>query len=478
MSDNFQVTATPVEAVPDIISELKASFASGKTLSIEWRKQQLRQLWKLLDENEEAIRQALKKDLGKPIVQTHVLEIILVKNDAKDMIDNLDKWLGVESIMVPPPFENWSPVFHRRPKGVCLVIGAWNYPITLNLLPFLGVIACGNTGILKPSELSPHTSTLLADLFPKYLDSTCFKVLNGDKTIAQRLLQEPYGHILYTGGTAIGRIVMRAAADHLTPVTLELGGRNAALVTENADVELAATRVAWAKFAAAGQTCFAPNHAVVHESIYDAFVEALIKTYKSYYPQQATVEKVGKIVNNAHWKRLTSLLASTKGKVILGGKGDESSRFLEPTVITSVLEDDPIVQDELFGPFLPVLRYSTPADLSRLQQKLSPTPLAVYVFSSDLVQANEIASGSMAGTAAINDCMAQVAPTSLPFGGFGNSGIGGYRGKASIDTFSHKQSVVTVPTAPEFEALLGWRYPYAESMETVEFVKANLEARL
>jgi acyl-CoA reductase-like NAD-dependent aldehyde dehydrogenase len=190
------------------------------------------------------------------------------------------------------------------------------------------------------------------------------------------------------------------------------------------------------------------------------------------------VTKVGKIVNNAHWKRLTGLLGSTKGNIILGGKGDEKQRFLEPTVVTNVHEDDPIVQGEIFGPFLPVLKYTTTPDAKRLQQKLSPTPLGAYVFSENIEEANDLASAAMAGTASINDCMAQIAPTSLPFGGFGNSGHGAYRGKATIETFSHKQSLVTVPTAPEFEALLGWRYPYAESMQTVEFVKANLEAKL
>lgn len=190
------------------------------------------------------------------------------------------------------------------------------------------------------------------------------------------------------------------------------------------------------------------------------------------------MEKVGKIVNKAHWKRLTSLLASTHGKIILGGHSDEKQRFIEPTVITDVRENDPIVQDEIFGPLFPILKYSTPADVLRLQQKLSPAPLAVYVFSENLEEANKIAAASMAGTVSINDCMAQIAPTSLPFGGFGTSGIGAYRGKATIETFSHRQSFVTVPTAPEFEAMLGWRYPNAESMQTVEFVKANLEAKL
>jgi acyl-CoA reductase-like NAD-dependent aldehyde dehydrogenase len=187
---------------------------------------------------------------------------------------------------------------------------------------------------------------------------------------------------------------------------------------------------------------------------------------------------VGKIVNHAHWRRLSDLQASTKGYVFLGENDDEAERFISPTVTIDVLEDDPLVQGEIFGPMLPVLKYNTAEDVRHLQRKLSPTPLACYVFSEDLAQANEIVAQSMAGTASINDCMAQIAPTSLPFGGFGVSGHGAYRGRATIDTFSHKQSTVTVPTAPEFEALLEWRYPYAESMETVEFVKANLEAKL
>lgn len=188
--------------------------------------------------------------------------------------------------------------------------------------------------------------------------------------------------------------------------------------------------------------------------------------------------KVGKVVNNAHWQRLSDLQASTKGKLILGGKGNKADRFIAPTVIIDVLADDPVVQGEIFGPILPVIKYGNAEDARRLQRSLSPTPLASYVFSDDVAQANEIVAGSMAGTASINDCMAQIAPTSLPFGGFGGSGHGAYRGKATIDTFSHKQPLVTVPTAPEFEALLQWRYPYAESIQTVEFVKANLEAKL
>jgi acyl-CoA reductase-like NAD-dependent aldehyde dehydrogenase len=203
-----------------------------------------------------------------------------------------------------------------------------------------------------------------------------------------------------------------------------------------------------------------------------------MQTYQSYYQGKPEWNKVGKIVNNAQWRRITSLLSSTEGKIILGGKGDEAERFIEPTVVIDVDENDSTVQGEIFGPILPVLKYRTTEDAKRLLRELSPDALALYVFTENLEEANKIINLSSTGTASINDCMAQIAPTSLPFGGFGKSGFGSYRGRASIETFSHKQSVTTVPTSPEFEALMGWRYPYAESMETVKFVKANLEVSM
>jgi acyl-CoA reductase-like NAD-dependent aldehyde dehydrogenase len=200
-----------------------------------------------------------------------------------------------------------------------------------------------------------------------------------------------------------------------------------------------------------------------------------MQIYQSYYQGNPKWERVGKIVNNANWIRITSLLSSTRGEIILGGKGNEPERFIEPTVVINVNEDDSTVQGEIFGPVLPVIKYSTSEDAKRLLGELSPDALALYVFSQDLEEANKIINMSTTGSASINDCMAQIAPTSLPFGGFGKSGFGSYRGRESIETFSHKQSIVTVPTAPEFEALMGWRYPYAESMETIKFVKTNLE---
>jgi acyl-CoA reductase-like NAD-dependent aldehyde dehydrogenase len=268
---------TPLSSIPKIISDLSASFDTIKTRSLDWRRQELNQLWHMIDDNEEAIRQAVTSDIGKPLVQTQVLEIILVKNDIVDMIKNLDNWLASKSVAVPAPFEHWNPIIRRQPKGVCLAIGAWNYPVCLTLLPFIGIIACGNTGILKPSEHSPATGMLLAELFPKYLDPNCFVVVNGNATVTQALLAEPLGHVLYTGGSEVGKLVMAAAAKTLTPVTLELGGRNSAVVTGKANVAIAARRIAWGKYAIAGQTCFAPNQVLVQEDIVSEFADALNK---------------------------------------------------------------------------------------------------------------------------------------------------------------------------------------------------------
>ncbi|CZR67088.1 related to Aldehyde dehydrogenase, dimeric NADP-preferring [Phialocephala subalpina] len=478
MTNRSTYVSAEISALPKILDELNATFESGKTLDIEWRKEQLRSLWRMLDENETAISDAIFADIGKPRVQIQVLEIGAEKNDILHFIAKMDEWLATETVETPPPFENWSPVIVRRPRGVCLVIGTWNYPITLTIGPMIGLIACGNVGILKPSEHAPQTAALLAELFLKYLDPDCFRIINGGVDVAQALLKYPYGHILYTGSTNVGKLVMKAAAEHLTPVTLELGGANSVIVTEKANVELAAKRIAWGKFAIAGQTCFAPNVAIVHESVYDAFIVALEKAHRDFYGEKVEIAKVGKIVNAIHWKRVMSLLSSTQGSTVFGGTGTEAELFIEPTVIKDVSSDDPLVQTEIFGPILPVLKYSTDIEAKQLLKKLSQDALALYVFTEDLEEARQVLTWCNAGTACINDVMGQIAPVSMPFGGVRGSGLGAYRGRASIDTFSHKQPMVTVPTVPEFEAILAWRYPQMESGETVAFVKANLEMKM
>ncbi|KAI7976225.1 hypothetical protein EIK77_010698 [Talaromyces pinophilus] len=289
---------------------------------------------------------------------------------------------------------------------------------------------------------------------------------------------------------------MKAAANNITPITLELGGRNAAIVSDKANVRLAAKRILWGKAAAAGQTCFAPNVAIVHEAVYDEFVGALKDVrsfisfpricssanlrqyYTEFYKGKAELPSVGHIVNAAQFSRVQSLFSSTKGKVILGGELNSTTRFIEPTIITDVNLDDALLQAEVFGPILPVIKAKDIEHAQTLAREITPEALGLYVFSEDLDEANKVINALPNGSASINDVMGQIAPTSMPFGGFGSSGFGAYRGKASIDTFSHKQSIVTVPTVPEFENMLEWRYPYADQEKTVEFIRANMLAPL
>ncbi|EEA24949.1 Hexadecenal dehydrogenase [Talaromyces marneffei ATCC 18224] len=464
--------------IDKIVAELRRTFDSGKTRPIAWRKEQLRNLYHLIVDNRDRFIEAIFKDIGKPPVQVEVLETLCVANEIVHFLQNLDDWLKDEVVETMPPFENWSPIIRKQPKGSVLVLGTWNYPLTLTLLPFIGVIAAGNTGILRPSEFAPATADLLVELFPKYLDPSSFRCVIGGREAAEALLKHSFGHILFTGGLKVGKEVMKAAANNITPITLELGGRNAAIVSDKANVRLAAKRILWGKAAAAGQTCFAPNVAIVHEAVYDEFVGGLKDYYAEFYKGKAELPSVGHIVNAAQFSRVQSLFSSTKGKIILGGELNSTTYFIEPTIVTDIEVDDALLQAEVFGPILPVIKAKDTDHAQTLAREIAPESLGLYIFSEDLEEANKVINALPNGSASINDVMAQIAPTSMPFGGFGSSGFGAYRGKASIDTFSHKQSIVTVPTVPEFEAMLEWRYPYADQEKTVEFIRANMLAPL
>ncbi|QGA17282.1 hypothetical protein EYB26_004953 [Talaromyces marneffei] len=464
--------------IDKIVAELRRTFDSGKTRPIAWRKEQLRNLYHLIVDNRDRFIEAIFKDIGKPPVQVEVLETLCVANEIVHFLQNLDDWLKDEVVETMPPFENWSPIIRKQPKGSVLVLGTWNYPLTLTLLPFIGVIAAGNTGILRPSEFAPATADLLVELFPKYLDPSSFRCVIGGREAAEALLKHSFGHILFTGGLKVGKEVMKAAANNITPITLELGGRNAAIVSDKANVRLAAKRILWGKAAAAGQTCFAPNVAIVHEAVYDEFVGGLKDYYAEFYKGKAELPSVGHIVNAAQFSRVQSLFSSTKGKIILGGELNSTTYFIEPTIVTDIEVDDALLQAEVFGPILPVIKAKDTDHAQTLAREIAPESLGLYIFSEDLEEANKVINALPNGSASINDVMAQIAPTSMPFGGFGSSGFGAYRGKASIDTFSHKQSIVTVPTVPEFETMLEWRYPYADQEKTVEFIRANMLAPL
>ncbi|CZR52830.1 related to Aldehyde dehydrogenase, dimeric NADP-preferring [Phialocephala subalpina] len=484
---------------------------SRKTFDIEFRKTQLKRFWALVDENEEALRAALLQDLGKPLVEatgiergvhlpkhnssspfspiphgTCLKEVILTprfpavslfKNEIVFMLEKLDEWLAPEEPYVPEHFRRLSPTIYKQPKGICLVIGAWNYPFFLTASPFLGVIASGNTGIMKPSELAPHTAMLMASLVPKYLDQTCYRVINGGEPVATELLKMQYDHIFYTGGASVGKIVMKAAAEFLTPVTLELGGKSPAIVSKKADVKLAAKRIAWGKFACAGQTCVAPDYALVEEEVHEEFLEAMKQVIQEFYEGDPKAEhKMGRIVNKTHWERVTGLIAETKGKVVCGGGSEAESLYVEPTVVSNVSLDDPLMVQEIFGPILPVISVQSLLAACELIPKISPKPLGLYIMTEDTTEMEYVQLNTTSGGMAINDTMMQIGVPNMPFGGTGPSGMGSYHGKASIDTFSHRRSVVNVPMAADeaFE----WRYPNGDQVAKFKFYKDNLEAKL
>ncbi|TVY52347.1 Aldehyde dehydrogenase,dimeric NADP-preferring, partial [Lachnellula cervina] len=378
-------TATPRHEISSIAKSLQTTFRLGKTRDIAFRKSQLKQFWALIDENEVELQQCLFEDLGKPVVEAQVMELMAVKNEIASMLTNMDTWLAPKSAPdVPIEYKNFTPTIHKQPLGTCLVIGAWNYPFVLATAPFVAVIAAGNTGIMKPSELAPATAMALANLVPRYLDQSCYRVINGGEAVATTLLKEKFGHICYTGGAKVGRIVMHAAAEHLTPVTLELGGKSPVIITKNADIMVAATRTVWGKFACTGQTCVAPDYAMVEECVKDEFLNALQQVITRFYQGKPQAEsKMARIVNLRHWERITNLIRRTSGNIIAGGHGDENTLFIEPTVVSNVSLDDALMSDEIFGPILPVISISSLEEGCELIPRISEDPLSLYLMTED-----------------------------------------------------------------------------------------------
>ena len=337
-----------------------------------------------------------------------------------------------------------------QPLGVVLVIAPWNYPVQLSLCPLVGVLAAGNTAVVKPSELAPATSAVLAELVPTYLDGRAVAVVEGGVAESQALLAERFDHIMYTGNGDVGRIVLRAAAEHLTPVTLELGGKSPAIIAGDADVDVAAHRIAWGRFSNAGQTCVAPDYVLVHHAVEDQFLGGVLRAVHDFYGENPrTSPDYGRIINDRHFERLTGLIAAGGYEaVVTGGVGDAATRYLAPTVLAGVQPDAAVMQSEIFGPILPVL---TVADVDEAVRFVNarPAPLAMYVFTSDDALAERVVERTASGGVTINHTMFHVGVPELPFGGVGPSGMGAYHGRAGFDNFSHRRAVVAKPARPD-----------------------------
>ncbi|MDB4986588.1 MAG: NAD-dependent aldehyde dehydrogenase [Myxococcaceae bacterium] len=467
-SGQIETSRAAQAAAPDLryiaaqADALRAAFASGRTRSYEWRMEQLGNLQRMVEENESAIITALQADLKKPSIDAWMGEVHDVAGSVKYLRKNLKKWMRRTRVPTPLPLQPGRSFVQPEPLGVALVIAPWNYPVLLLLNPLAGALAAGNAVMLKPSEVAPATSAAMAQLIRKYLDPQAVSIIEGGVDETTELLAQRWDHIFYTGNGTVGRIVMQAAAKHLTPVTLELGGKSPCIIDEHADLEVTAKRVAWGKFFNCGQTCVAPDYLLVHDKVHDRFVELLAQTVKTFWGERPeTSSDYGRIINARHHRRLVGLLAGS-GEVVVGGQSDEASLYLAPTVLKNVQPDAPVMSDEIFGPILPVLRVSS-VDQAIGFINARPKPLALYVFSaSDETQERVLAKTSSGGMV-INHSLLHLTVPGLPFGGVGESGMGAYHGKHSFDTFSHRKAVLKKGTMIDPSIMYP---PYTESKES------------
>ncbi len=445
-----QATETPMST---LLQQQRSFFSTGQTKDLNFRLAQLQRLKQAIIDRQDAILQAVKSDLGRPAFEGY-FEIGTL-GEINLALKQLKSW--VKPRRVPTSIDQFpaSAWIQPEPLGVVLIIGPWNYPFQLMISPLVGAIAAGNCAILKPSEHAPQTSTVIAELIRSTFDPSYVAVVEGDAAVSQALLAEKFDHIFFTGGTAIGKVVMEAAAKHLTPVTLELGGKSPCIVDADTNLEQTAKRIAWGKFINTGQTCIAPVYLLVDREIKSPLLNQIKQAVQEFYGENpATSPDYGRIINQRHFSRLTTFL--NNGTCILGGQVDETSRYIAPTILDDVSWQDPIMQEEIFGPILPVLTYdSLDEAIARINER--PKPLALYFFSRDSQKQQQILQSTSSGGVCLNDTIMQVGVWGLPFGGVGDSGMGSYHGKASFDTFSHQKSILK--RSAWFD--LGWRYaPY------------------
>ncbi|TVQ39192.1 MAG: aldehyde dehydrogenase family protein [Wenzhouxiangella sp.] len=434
-------------AYPDMMIALRHSFDSGLTRSLAWRLGQLDALERLLKENEPAIGRALVADLAKPEQEILLGELSLLYSEIRHARRHLKRWARPRRVFTPvvgQPGRSWV---QPEPLGVVLIMGAWNYPVQLVLSPLIPALAAGNCAVIKPSEIAASTADLMADLIPRYLDTTAVKVVLGAVDETTALLKQRFDHVFYTGGAAVGRIVMRAAAEHLTPVTLELGGKSPAVIDAGADLESAARRLVWGKCLNAGQTCIAPDYILVSPEQREPLVEAMRSQLDAMYGKDRLASAdYAKIINRRHFDRLRGYLDS--GKVAIGGRVDESAERIEPTILIDVKPDDPVMQEEIFGPILPVLTVpGLDEALAFINQR--DKPLASYFFTRSKASERRFVEQVSTGNLCINDVLMFMSVPELPFGGVGMSGMGQYHGKAGFDRLSHLKAVMKRSRFPE-----------------------------
>lgn len=431
----------------DVVAALRSTFESGRTKPLAWRRGQLDGLRRMLIECSPEIERALHEDLGKSGTEAQITEIGVVLGEIAYTQRKLRAWLRPKRVAVPPalaPARAWTLA---EPLGVALIIAPWNYPVQLLLAPLVAALAAGDAVLLKPSERAPATASLLARLIPSYLDGSAIRLLEGGEKETAAILAERFDTILYTGNGRVGRIVAAAAAEHLTPVTLELGGKSPVYVDDSTDLRVAATRIAWAKFMNAGQTCVAPDYVLCTPAVAERLVPLLGQAVRELYgARPETNPDYGRIVNDAQFARLRSMLSC--GVVAHGGGSDAQERYIAPTVLTGVAEGEPVMAEEIFGPILPIVEVGGPAEaIARIRS--GDKPLALSVFTRDAGLRRRFLQETSSGSVGFDVAVAQLTVAGLPFGGVGASGMGAYHGRRGVEVFSHEKSVLAKPLAPD-----------------------------
>ncbi|XP_022980978.1 aldehyde dehydrogenase family 3 member H1-like isoform X2 [Cucurbita maxima] len=433
------------EAAERVVAEVRESFNSGKTRRYEWRVEQVKNLLKLVDENQKEMIDTVHSDCSKPEFETFAHEIALLKNSCKLAIKELRHWMTPEKVKTSITTFPSSAAIVPEPLGVVLIISAWNYPFLLSLDPVVGAIAAGNAVVLKPSEISPATSSLMAKLLGKYLDPSAVKVIEGATSETSALLEQKWDKIFYTGSGRVGRIVMAAAAKHLTPVVLELGGKSPVVVDSQINLQVACRRIISGKWGCNnGQACIAPDYIITTKEFAPKLVETLKQELERFYGKNPMETKdLSRIVNANHFARLSKLLDDDKvsGKIVHGGERDKTKLQITPTLLLDVPRDSLIMTEEIFGPLLPILTVDKVEDSFEVVNS-GTKPLAAYLFTNNKRLKDQFVACISAGGVAINDTTLHLTVSTLPFGGVGDSGMGSYHGKFSFDAFSHKKAVL------------------------------------
>ena len=436
---------TDLSTIAGTVARTREAYNAGTTRPLSWRRTQLQRMIDMLEENEDAFVEALKADLGKPMVEGFITDLAFVTSEIKLMLKNLTKWNSTERVPTPLVAMPAKSFLMPEPVGVVCVIAPWNYPVQLLLVPAAGAIAAGNAVVLKPSEVSSHVSAVLAELVDTYLDNNAIALIEGGVAETTELLAQKFDHIFYTGNGKIGRVVMSAAAVNLTPVTLELGGKSPVIIDESANIAVAARRVAWGKWLNAGQTCVAPDYVLVHKNVEAKFVDALRASITEFYGENPhTSDSYGRIVSPRHFDRLVSLMNG--GTPIIGGENSAHDRYIAPTVLGNVNLNSALMQEEIFGPLLPIIGVN---DINEAITFITQRdhPLALYVFAEKSRVIDDVLARTTAGGVTVNGTLLHLTSPHLPFGGIGESGMGAYHGKTGVRIFQHMKPVLKRGTA-------------------------------